>query len=290
MQITPEIHALSIPFSVQTPAGPIPRTVNVFLHIGAKVTLIDSGVAGSERRIFSYLDGLGLGPESIGRLILTHSHPDHVGAAKAIKEATGCRVSAHAAERSWIEDTDLQARERPVPGFRQLVGGSVPVDQVLCDGESILLDHGVPLQVVHTPGHSAGSVSFWCPSEQVLLTGDAVPLPGDLPIFDDYHTAVESLLRLEKIEAEWLLSAWDEPRQGAAVRRVLCESLCWLERIREGVLSIHRAGEDKDPMELCRKTVASLGLPPLAVNPIVAKSFLSVLPPDPEDSREAGLY
>lgn len=277
MQITPRIHAINLPFTVPAPAGPIPRSVNVFLYLGSKVTLIDSGVAGSEQPIFAYLRNLGLAPQDIGRLILTHSHPDHIGAARAIKAASGCRVSAHPAERHWIEDTDLQKRERPVPGFDTLVGGPVPVDQCLCHGKRIYPERGVSLEVIHTPGHSAGSVSLWCQAERALITGDAVPLPGDLPIFEDHRVTVESILKLEKVAAHWLLSAWDEPKEGAAVKRTLCESLCWLERVAEGVRSVQRAGEDRDPMELCRDVAARIGLPDFAVNPLVARSFLSCL-------------
>ncbi|HEY9827804.1 MAG TPA: MBL fold metallo-hydrolase, partial [Stenomitos sp.] len=102
MQITDHIHALKIPFTVPTPAGPVERFVFVYLVFGEQTTLIDSGVAGSETLILSYLERLGRG-ERIDRLILTHSHPDHIGAARAIQAITGCRVVAGAAERAWIE-------------------------------------------------------------------------------------------------------------------------------------------------------------------------------------------
>lgn len=277
MKITSKIHAINLPFVVLTPSGPISRSVNVFLYCGASITLIDSGVAGSEHHVFAYLEKMGLRPEDIRHLILTHSHPDHVGAAKAIQAASGCRVSAHIAERNWIEDTALQEKERPVPGFHTLVGGSVPVNQLLHDGDSVLLDQGAALEVIHTPGHSAGSVSLWCPSEKALVTGDAVLLPGDMPIFDDYRAAVDSLKKLEQIETEWLLAAWDEPRRGAEVKTVLRESLQWLEKIHQGVHKVYGVSGNSDPMALCREMVAKMALPPFAANPLVARSFISCL-------------
>jgi len=73
MQITPRIHAVNLPFVVPTPAGPINRSVNVFLYCGAGITLIDSGVAGSERHIFAYLEKMGLRPENIEHLVLTRN-------------------------------------------------------------------------------------------------------------------------------------------------------------------------------------------------------------------------
>jgi hydroxyacylglutathione hydrolase len=70
-------------------------------------------------------------PLRVIRLCLTHAHPDQIGGAQAICAATGCHVLAHAAHRTWIEDVAQQVWERPVPGFHQLVGGSVPVDVTL---------------------------------------------------------------------------------------------------------------------------------------------------------------
>ncbi len=89
-----------------------------------------------------------------------HAHPDHIGAAAAIKSISGCTVAAHAAERQWIEDVKLQAGERPVPGFFLLVGGSVPVDQILQEGDVLHLEGGLGLEVLHTPGHSPGGRIF----------------------------------------------------------------------------------------------------------------------------------
>ena len=64
-------------------------------------------------------------------MILTHAHPDHIGSAKAIEEATRCTVAAHENAKHWIEDVDLQFQERPVPGFHSLVGESFKFKQVL---------------------------------------------------------------------------------------------------------------------------------------------------------------
>ena len=90
---------------------------------------------------------------------LTHAHPDHIGAVRAIREATGCSIAAHPAERAWIEDVELQNRERPVPGFAMLVGGSVHLDHELVDGDCIGPGEtqAGEMQVFHTPGHSPGS-------------------------------------------------------------------------------------------------------------------------------------
>lgn len=114
--------------------------------------------------------------------------------------------------------------------------------------------------------------------DRVLISGDAVPLPGDLPIFTDWRASVDSLARLRQIPGvEWLLSSWDQPRQGEEVQAVLANGQAWLERIR--VCVGEEAGKitTTDPLGLCRAVVARLGLPAAAVNPLVAKSFVSCL-------------
>ena len=240
MQITKNIHALRIPFNITDPSGKtIPRFVYVYLILGEKIYLIDSGVASSENIILDYLKKIGRSPEEISTLILTHSHPDHIGSAKAIKSISGCIVAAHAAERAWIEDVDLQARERPVPGFQTLVGGSVKVDLVLQDGDILDLGDGLRLHVLHTPGHSPGSISLWLPEDGALFCADAVPIPGDMPIYQDILDSFQSIEKLKSIrEAKFLLAAWDSPRMGSEVYRIMDEGQDYLQHIHSAVLKV----------------------------------------------------
>ena len=188
MQVTPSIHAIRHTFSIPLGSGvALDRFVYSFLVYGDQITLIDTGVAGCEKDIFDYIRSTGRDPSEIALIILTHSHPDHIGAARAIKQLTGCSIAAHPAERAWIEDVDLQNRERPVPGFATLVGGSVSVDHELADGDTVEPDEkrGSEILVFHTPGHSKGSISLFLHSEGALFCGDAVPVAGDIPIYED---------------------------------------------------------------------------------------------------------
>ncbi len=170
----------------------------------------------------------------------------------------------------------MQERERPVPGFRDLVGGPVAVDRLLTDGDLLDAGGGVLLEVLHTPGHSPGSLSLRLAADDAFITGDAVPVPGDLPIFDDFGSAVASLERLRGCGTECLLSSWDEPRRGSRARHAIEDGLAWLERINGTVHFLAGEGAE-DSMELCRRTVAELGLPPFAANPLVARAILSCL-------------
>jgi glyoxylase-like metal-dependent hydrolase (beta-lactamase superfamily II) len=282
MQITDHIHALKIPFQVTDPSGQrIARFVYVFLIYGKKICLIDSGVAGAEKIILEYLERTGRSPHEISMLILTHAHPDHIGSAAAIKRISGCTLAAHAAEKAWIEDVDLQAKERPVPGFFTLVGGSAQVDRILKEGDVLHLEGGPLLRVMHTPGHSPGSLSLWLAEEGALFTADAVPIAGDMPIYQDILASVRSVQRLASIsQIKLLLAAWDEPRHGSEAYRIMDEGLQYLQRIHSSALKAVRenpAPLELDRIELCRRVLEELGMPPVMANPLVASSFQASL-------------
>jgi len=199
MEVSRRLHALKIPFKIPiAPDKIIDRFVYVYLIFGEKITLIDSGVLGSDSLIFDYLKKVGRDSKEISTLILSHSHPDHLGGARAIRELTGCVVYAHEAEKHWIEDTERQMAERPVPGFSTLVGGPVSVDRLLTDGQTLTLEEN-PCRVIHTPGHSQGSIALFFEKEGVLFSGDAVPLPGDLPIYENLADCVSSIHKLKQI-------------------------------------------------------------------------------------------
>ena len=279
MQVTEHIHALRIPFSLPDPSGSkIPRFVYVYLIYGEKIYLIDSGVACSAPMIFDYLQKTGSNPKDISYLILTHSHPDHIGAAAAVQKASGCTVAAHATEIAWIQDVDLQYRERPVPGFQSLVGGSVQVDRALQDGDLLDLGDGLSLEVIHTPGHSKGSISLWFQQDAALFSADAIPVPGEMPIYEDLTASVGSIERLEAMAGiKILLAAWDEPRQGEQAYRSMDRGRKYLQHIHEAVLKIAGSHRELDPMELCRRVLAELGMPVTMANPLIARSFQASL-------------
>jgi hydroxyacylglutathione hydrolase len=277
MQITDHIHALKIPF--QIPVGPgktLERFVYVYLILGQEICLIDSGVKDSDSFIFDYLKKIGRKPEEISLLILTHAHPDHIGAAQAIKQATGCTVAAHPDARAWIEDVELQFKQRPVPGFYTLVGGSTSVDRLLQDAENIDLGQ-VTLEVILTPGHAMGSLSLYIKEEKVLFSGDAIPQKNDLPIYDDAATVAASIKRLKSIPAQYLLASWTEPLKGSEVGKMMDAGLAYLQRIHRAVRDISKAHDAIEPMELCALVVKKLGLPEIAVNPLIATSLASHL-------------
>jgi len=277
MQVTDHIHAIKIPFQVRSFSGiPVDRFVYAYLIYGKEICLIDCGVAGSERVIFDYLQRTGRTPDEIVMIVQTHAHPDHIGATQAIKKASGCIVAAHRYDKSWIEDVDLQFKDRPIPNFYSLVAGSVEVDRNLEDGDVLDLGDDLGLDVLHTPGHSNGSISLVLHEDQALFSGDAIPLAGDLPIYDDVVASVESIKKLKGIDGvKVLLSSWDDPREGDPVYQRMDDGLQYLQRIHEAVITVASDNPSlaSNDAELCTRVLVELGFPAQAANPIVAQSF-----------------
>lgn len=279
MRITEHVHALKIPFQITVAPGlGVDRFVYIYLICGEKIGLIDTGVSGSKKIIFDYLKSIDREPEEISDIILTHSHPDHIGSAKSIKEASGCSLSIHSAEKSWIENVELQFRERPVPGFHSFVEGSAEVDHVFEDGDVIKLTNDLELETFHTPGHSKGSASFFLKNDGALFCGDAILLPGQMPIFEDFRSCINSVNKLMKISGvKVLFSSWDVPQEGERISALMGESLSYLREIHEAVKVVAASKLSSDVMELCKQVISKLKLPISMVNPLVARSFRSIL-------------
>ncbi len=141
-----------------------------------QVTLVDTGTKGSPPRIVAALAEMGSTPADVTRIIVTHSHADHVGGLRRVVDETGAPVSAHA------DDADDIAAGRGAPldpsswfgrlRSRQFGSPAVPVDTVLADGDELPVAGG--LRVVHTPGHTPGHVSLLHLPSGTLITGDAI--------------------------------------------------------------------------------------------------------------------
>jgi glyoxylase-like metal-dependent hydrolase (beta-lactamase superfamily II) len=280
MQVGKKVHALKIPFYVTSPSGlTMERFVYVYLIYGScEICLIDAGVSSAEEVIFDYIRRTGRRVSEISLIIQTHSHPDHIGATRAIKGETRCAVAIHPSEKAWIEDVELQAKERPVPGFHSLVGGRVAVDRVLQDGDVIDLGCGLKIQVFHTPGHSRGSLSLLLLGYMALFPGDAIPVAGEMPIYEDASDSVVSLKKLRDIKGiHHLLPSWAEPKKEDEAYSHIDAGLDYLQRIHEAVLDCAGGNPAPEPAALCESVLGRLGLPPEAANPLVEKSLLSHL-------------
>jgi hydroxyacylglutathione hydrolase len=282
IQISENIHALKHSFNIPVnPEVNLKRFVYSFIIFnGENIHLIDSGVSSSGESILKYIRDKGREVKNIKHMILTHSHPDHIGSAKYIQEISGCKILAHKNEKDWIEDIDTQFSDRPVPGFKNLVDGSVLIDQFLNDNETIKLEDDLLLEVIHTPGHSIGSVSLYIKNEKVLFSGDSILLPGELPIYENFNDTISSIKRLKQIkDLKVLLSSWDEPVFDSDIQKKMDQSIGYLLNIHKTIKNISKA-DSYPPIDLCKAVVEKMGLPDSIINPLVAKSFQSNLKSD----------
>jgi len=122
-------------------------------------------------------------------IIATHAHIDHVAGMEKLKRATGASVSMHAADLPLYRNLALQAAWLGVPP-----PGIVELDQLLRDGEVIQLG-SLKFHVLHTPGHSPGSLSLHLPGEQPrLFSGDTL-FQGSIGRTDLWGGSLEELMR-----------------------------------------------------------------------------------------------
>jgi glyoxylase-like metal-dependent hydrolase (beta-lactamase superfamily II) len=177
------------------------------------VTLVDTGAVDSGADIAAALDELGLEPPDIDRVVLTHFHDDHVGAAAEVRQWGDIEIVAHAADAPIIRGEVVG----PMPNFAEdelalhehVVAGLPPappveVDVEVTDGD--VLDFGGGAHVVAAPGHTDGSIALHLPRHGVLFTGDAVAehlgrvLPGVFNL--DRAQTARSVRRLADLDAQ----------------------------------------------------------------------------------------
>lgn len=268
------VFQLRIDFNV-TPA--VKRYVFVYVLIADGVYLIDTGVKGAERDILDFIALFGLGARDIKGIALTHAHPDHIGAAAALVRLSGAEVYAPAAERAWIEDIDAQFRDRPIPNFYNLVGGSVVIDRAVADGDVIRLAPDVTLRVVAAPGHSAGSTAYVYEEARAAFIGDAVPVPGDIPIYVSVADSLATLDRLGTLDADLFCPAWDRDYAAAEFEDVLAGARGLITRIDACVRGERAAAPQADDEDVCARACEKLGMTAFAANPLFLRSIKASL-------------
>ncbi len=276
MEISKEIHLIKMDFLVQiSPEKSLPRFVNSLIIFGDYITVIDSGVKDSYKLIYDYIVSNNRKIDNIKLLILSHSHPDHIGSANRIKSDTGCRVIGHSIEKEWIENIDLQFKQRPVPGFYNLVNESVELDEVLCGGENLILDKEIEIDIINTHGHSKGSFSIFFKKDSFLFTADCIPIVNDIPIYDNYHNTIKSLGLIKSISnnCKTLLSSWSAPLNDKnEILKFITDSKQYLHKI-DAAVKKHYTQNEEEKLEFCNKVINELELPSLFVVPLVDNAF-----------------
>ena len=185
----------------------------VYVVKGESVILIDGGDPHKLMDFEKGIENASIRPEEIELIILTHGHWDHIGSTKDIIDLTGAKVLMHQSDMHFLEE----AYPSQPPGLTSwgkisiaLVNLYSPyikiptfeVDIVMGDEELSLIEYGIPGKLIHTPGHSRGSVSVLLDGGEAFvgdLAMNKLPMrfsPG-LPIYgDDIQVVKESWMKL----------------------------------------------------------------------------------------------
>lgn len=270
MQINKQVHLIRKEFYV-TPE--VKRYINIFLIVGKYCYLVDSGVTGSEKIIEEYLESINRKMTDIKGIFLTHSHPDHAGAAAEIKRQSGCKVYAPLPEIPWIEDIQKQYEERPIPNFFTLLSESVKVNQPLMNGDVIELEESIKIYALATQGHSHGSMSYILNNE-LVFTGDAIPVANDLPIFVDFEETMKSLDKLQSLpHIQYYCPAWDDVYTREELTTVLEKSKAMLLRLKDTVLQVEKELPQMPDPEKLTEILKRADILKFSGNPLVKKSI-----------------
>lgn len=159
MEIAPSVHSINL------------LSCRGFLVCERELTLIDAGLPGSRRRLERYLATLGRSLGELRRIVCTHAHPDHIGAVRELTIDTDAEVLMHPADIDGLKVSLRDAwtardRSKLLAYFTRGPHAATGIE----DGDELPVLGG--LRVVHTPGHTPGSVCLYAPRHRLLFTGD----------------------------------------------------------------------------------------------------------------------
>lgn len=138
--------------------------------------MVDTGLVGEPFLIRRLVRRLGLRPDSIKAILLTHGHLDHAGNLARLKEWTGARVFGHPAEQAHVDGAYPYTGKAKWCGRLEAAGRFVfryrpaKIDEFISDGQELPFWGG--LRVIHLPGHTLGHCGFYSAKHDLLFSGD----------------------------------------------------------------------------------------------------------------------
>ena len=202
------------------------------------VVLLDTGFPGDAKRIRKVMDRVGVGPQDVRAILLTHGHIDHAGNVVELKAWTGAPVYAHPLEQTHIDGVFPYRGLARVCGALEAAGRRITayqpgrIDVHLRDGDVLPFWGG--LRVVHLPGHTLGHCGFYSEKHDLLFSGDLwvrflMRTQTSPAIFSDDVTLVPASMRKARaIGAHWIVPGhYDLPNATRLKRRFeeLCEQI-----------------------------------------------------------------
>ena len=196
--------------------------VKAHLVMEPDLSLIDCGYAGSANRIVRAIAAQGRSPGDLRRVIVTHGHPDHAGSARELA-ALGATVLIHPADAERLATTWRDVARRPSKSrvFAAMTP-EPPAVQPIEDGDVLPVLGG--LRVVHTPGHTPGSVCLYGSRDRVLFVGDNLQRRfGRLSLREQavqrrLRPACRSMRRLAALDVETIVFGHFAAIEGARAR------------------------------------------------------------------------
>jgi len=195
------------------------RGANAYLVKGDEcITVVDTGLPSNTGKILDYVDKLGCHRSDIRTIVLTHSDMDHVGSAARLREETHAKVAIHEADAPRLSGEKEWKTVKGVLGFFfRAMGILMRFNRFKAD--VLLRDSDVidGLTVIHTPGHTEGSICLYLPS-RALFVGDTLLTNHErtlsLPrrsMSIDLNLSKQSIRRISQLEYSALLPGHGPP-------------------------------------------------------------------------------
>jgi hydroxyacylglutathione hydrolase len=241
----------------------------VYLVVDKKLAFIDTGLPQYFEDIKRYVTDLGHRLQGVSLITNTHVHGDHVGCNKALKDICRAKLAVHELDAKYIENPDdfLKDTFRHVPPPEDYVKEAKSwkdnVDIFLKDGDRIEMG-GATLEVVHTPGHTQGSICLYDQERKILFSGDALqgttafvkefgPVTG---LYTDLDAYIHSIQRLLTLDVDMILPGHPDLIKNSDVRRELENCLERVSYINDKIVQ----NLQKTEMTL-QKLTETLGIP-----------------------------
>ncbi len=192
------------------------------------LTLIDTGMSKDGKKILNYIQtNLSKKPSDLKTIIITHSHVDHIRGAYSVKKSTGAKVVIHTLDADYLSGDKKMPLPKGGVGFLFRILSpffkSTPVkaEQKVNEGDKI-----GRLVIVHTPGHTPGSISVYDPQNRLIFVGDTIryskgKIEGPPKQFTpDMAEANKSITKISKFDFEILLGGHGDPLKQNGAQKV----------------------------------------------------------------------
>ncbi len=139
-----------------------------------KELMVDTGTGTFFSELSEEINNLGCKLKNITKIVNTHCHFDHAGASKKFRDATGAELFIHRNEAKVVEAGDGEETLSDYFGEKFV---ATTVNRSLKDGDVISTEN-YNFQVIHTPGHSSGSICLYDKKSRILISGDTLFADG----------------------------------------------------------------------------------------------------------------